>query len=100
MPLPLDQMFCLLNTLHRCYTDIGAPSTINKISTPKIAGTKGDCIYMTEILSVFVSHPENVIALFGFLTYAAFALKSIILTKMFLKHGKKHVTVTKDLISF
>lgn len=55
---------------------------------------------MTDVLSIFVSHPENVIALFGFLTYTAFAVKSVILTKLFLKHGKKHATVTKDRISF
>lgn len=55
---------------------------------------------MTEILSIFVSHPSNVTALFAFLTYLALTVRSIILTKMLLKNGKKHGTVTTNRISF
>lgn len=55
---------------------------------------------MTEILSEFVSHPSNVIALFSFLTYIVLTLKSIIATKILLKRGKKHGTITKNRIEF
>ena len=55
---------------------------------------------MTEILSIFVSYPANVASLLVFLTYIVSSIRSIILTKMLLKHGKKHATVTKNRLEF
>lgn len=55
---------------------------------------------MTEIVSQFVSSPANVAALFVFLTYLVFTIRSIILTRMLLKHGKKHAKIAKNLIKF
>lgn len=55
---------------------------------------------MTEVLSIFVSHPSNVVALFAFLTCLVLTLKSIFVTKLLLKSGKKHGMVTDDQIMF
>lgn len=55
---------------------------------------------MTEVLSIFVSHPANVMALFSFLTFLTSTLRHIILTKLLLRSGKKHAKVTNDLTKF
>lgn len=66
----------------------------------KNIGTEGEMHHMTKIMSKFVSSSANAAALFGFLTYVVFTIRSIILTRMLLKHGKKHAKIAKNLIKF
>ncbi len=55
---------------------------------------------MIDILSEFVSHPTNIIALFSFLTFLISTFRHIILTKLLLDSGKEHAKVTDDLTKF
>lgn len=55
---------------------------------------------MTEVLSIFVSHPSNVVALFAFLICLVSTLKSLFVTKLLLRGGKKHGLVTDDQVLF